>query len=521
MSRKKAILIRYGAASYAYDVTDMGPPVPMDEKYLKQHETSIKCYTERHKMRILDRTLQQMDVTVIRVPSFVSNAGRKLRLPREGKREPTSADFSKGVRGLLDIGEIWENPFPGFWLISSMLTALRCDGLRRAGPDSLLYATEVRGVSQELTELFSRLIRMAAPKCQWEKSVGKRKNRVQVRLRVRREAVLDFRSPSPFSGIFRTVRDFAEVTVKARKRGAIHLPAMYEDTISIIIGADRKQLQDALPLMRQSYILLVNCAKTDGLKPSVIKGFDKVSNMDIVSISKTKAVEDTAPYITALLRRWWEWEADEELWADDILRKAKSHLAKPNGDYVSISPNPVKLRHAVQYEVLLSFIDFAVSEAFLSCEEAEQFCGKIRDAFYPEPAVSEARKRIEDPDVFPDLMRSIVRENTDAIVADGERFVKSEKKFGAIRAINGRQHLVIPEEKWAAAYRKAAKSAGMEISFCQRDDWERQVQRILSENGLIKATKGNPRYRYDLHGTGKKDSTYVVAFPWDDGKPQE
>ena len=147
-------------------------------------------------------------------------------------------------------------------------------------------------------------------------------------------------------------------------------------------------------------------------------------------------------------------EDNEERWATKVLRKAKGRLAKPNEDYVSISPNPVKLRHAVQYEILLNFVETAVAGGFLPREEAEQYCGKIQEAFYPEPVVTELRKRMEDPDVFLDLMRSIVQEKSTFIVAQEERFVKTEKKFGALRTINKNLYLVMPEEQWADAYKK-------------------------------------------------------------------
>lgn len=243
--------------------------------------------------------------------------------------------------------------------------------------------------------------------------------------------------------------------------------------------------------------------------------------MDSVSHDKIQAVEHAAPYIAAVLRWWWGLSGNENLWASAMLRKAKGHLAKPNEDYVSISPNPVKLRHAVQYETLFSFVETAVMQGFLSREEAEQYHDKIRETFYPEPVVTEPRKRMEDPDVFPDLMRSIAQENAMRIVAQEERFVKTEKKFGAFRTINKSLHLVMPEEQWANAYKKAAKNAGLETSFSQSDGWERKLQAILAENKLIKHTGINPRYRYDLYGDGKKDSTYVVAVPWDDVRPQE
>ena len=64
-------------------------------------------------------------------------------------------------------------------------------------------------------------------------------------------------------------------------------------------------------------------------------------------------------------------------------------------------------------------------------------------------------------------MRSVAQRNDSIIIPDGKRFVKSEKKFGAIRVISGEQYLVMPENTWATAYKKAVKDAGFETSFCQ------------------------------------------------------
>ena len=512
-NKKKAIVIYHDGRADAYDVTEKGAPVLMDEKYLRRNHPYIGCYTDAYKRKELEKTLDKMDVQVIDIPSFLPNAKRQLRLPNEGEREPGKEDFAKGVCGLLEIAEIWENPFSGFWLISSMLTAMHCASLRRAGPESLFYVTEIRGASQELINLLSSLIRAVVTKERWKKNQGKKARRIHIK--VRREPVLDFRAMR--SAFPLTAWDFAEVTVKVKKRKAIHLLASYEDTISAVIGADKKQLRETLPLMEQSYVLLINCSKPDGVNPSALKA----SDTDSVSHDKIEAVKRAAPYIAALLRWWWELAEGEDIWAAKLLRNAKGRLAKPNGDYVSISPNPMKLRHAVQYEILLSFVKTAIAGGFLPREEAEQYCVKIQEAFYPEPVVTEPRKRMEDPDVFLDLMRSIVQEKSTLIVAEEERFVKSEKKFGALRTIGKNLYLVMPEEQWANAYKKAAKNAGLETSFSQSDGWERKLQAILADPDLIKHTGNNPRYRYDLYGDGKKDSTYVVAVPWNDVKPQE
>ena len=53
----------------------------------------------------------------------------------------------------------------------------------------------------------------------------------------------------------------------------------------------------------------------------------------------------------------------------------------------------------------------------------------------------------------------------------------------------------------------------MDTAFFQRDQWERELQKILAEAEAIKVPSAGYRYRYALYGAGKRDSTYVVAVP--------
>lgn len=511
---KKAVVLYHGKEQIAYDVTDKNAPVLMDEKYLRQWYPDIGYYTDARKWKTMENTLNKMEVRVIEIPSFLPNARRKLYVPTKrwnasSCRKPTGEDYSKGVRGLLDIAEIWENPFIGSWMTASLLIAMHCGSLRWAGPQNLSYVTEIRNAPPELIDLMTQLDRVAVRKSYWEKKCGK------ARIKTRRESVLDYRRQS--IGFPSNVREFAEVSVKLGKGTPIRLPALYENTIAVVIGADAKQLRETLPLMDNAYACLINCAKPDGLSASVLKA----SDMNSVSNAKIQAVKESALYIAALLRWWWGLTDGEKEWAAEILAKAKGRLVKPSGDYISLSPNPVKLRHAVHYEVTMSFLEIVVGKGFLPREEAERYGKTVKDAFYPEPIIKEAQKRMEDPDMFPDLMRSIALDNTVRIVAQDERFVKTDKKFGALRLIGNALYLVMPEEQWANAYKKAAKNAGLETSFSQSDGWERKLQAILANADLIKHTGTNPRYRYNLYGDGKKDTTYVVAILWDDVKPQE
>lgn len=203
-----------------------------------------------------------------------------------------------------------------------------------------------------------------------------------------------------------------------------------------------------------------------------------------------------------------------------MVERAKSRLKVPAaGDYVVLTPAPAKLRHAIRCEVLLSFLTEAEQSGFVAAEETAALRAEVEDAFYPRPVSEQAARRIENPDEFLPLMRGIVAGNLTNIIREGERFVKKEKKLGALRVISDRTYLVMPEETWAKTYRKAAKAAELDVSFCGRDGWERELQRTLGKAGRIKSTGSNPRQRYDLYENGTKDSTYVVAVLWDTVAP--
>lgn len=77
--------------------------------------------------------------------------------------------------------------------------------------------------------------------------------------------------------------------------------------------------------------------------------------------------------------------------------------------------------------------------------------------------------------------------------------------------ISVHRYLVMPEETWAKAFKRAAKELNFDMSFTQRPHWSRTLQSILGEVGYIKTPSAGVRYRYDLYGTGKRDSTYMIA----------
>ncbi len=125
-------------------------------------------------------------------------------------------------------------------------------------------------------------------------------------------------------------------------------------------------------------------------------------------------------------------------------------------------------------------------------------------------------RRIEQPEVFVDIMRSIFSSSDTNILPPGERFVKSEKRYlGAMRTIMAVDYFVMPEERWKAAYIKAARKAGVDVSLAKSEKWELTIMKAMSKAGWIKKPDSGYRYRYDLYDDGTCDTTYVVCVPID------
>ena len=136
----------------------------------------------------------------------------------------------------------------------------------------------------------------------------------------------------------------------------------------------------------------------------------------------------------------------------------------------------------------------------------------VKSVYDPEPVEEKPPQYAEDPQVFLRVMRDLTA--SEKIAGLEEPFRKGDKLLGAWRTISEECFLVMPETRWKKAYSKAARAAkDVDTTFFQRDQWERELQKILAEAEAIKVPSAGYRYRYDLYGAGKRDSTYVVAVP--------
>ena len=219
-------------------------------------------------------------------------------------------------------------------------------------------------------------------------------------------------------------------------------------------------------------------------------------------------------HAASLLGWWWERFDDEDAWARQVTQTARASFGKPDSRYIRAEIDPKLLRDAIRYQVFLSFLDELETAGFMTREELTPYRQTVKDVFDPAPPEPVQLRHAEDPDVFVEIMKAMVKNPPAAIVAENERFVKKDKPLAAWRTISGERYLVFLEEAWAKVYSKAVRTKKeIDCSFLQRERWERDLQKLLCEQGLIKEASSGYRYRYNLLEDGTRDKTYVVAVP--------
>ncbi len=285
----------------------------------------------------------------------------------------------------------------------------------------------------------------------------------------------------------------------------------YIDIVITILGGSSSFLREAESHMEKACVFLVGCERCEWVTGRL--STSEVSEYDPSILEQLKQCRYKIAYT---LQDWWGELEDEKRWAEKIVAKAKASFGKPDSRYIAVIYDPKKLSIAIAYQAFLSFLDFAVKQKWLPDSDADQYRTGAKSVFDPDPVEDKPVRRMEQPDVFEDIMRSMYTSPDTNILPSGERLVKSEKKYlGAIRTISGVEYLVMPEERWKAAYLKAARKAGIDVSLAKNNNWELTVFKAVAEAGLIKTPASGYRYRYDLYGDGSRDKTYVVCVPID------
>lgn len=324
-------------------------------------------------------------------------------------------------------------------------------------------------------------------------------------VKIHRKAILDYRVS--IGELLRHIQDFSQVKCSIPGYKKLRFPAPYSDTVVLLVGADNSQIREAMPYINNAAVLLLNSGTGD-LTPT------KLSSADIAAYDPgvVSQLKDKRKHIAALLDWWREPYADENAWARWIVQEARASFGKPDSRYIRVELDPRKLRDAIRYRVLLSFLDELEAAQILTAEELEPYHTGAREVFDPAPKEDKPPQRAEDPEVFLEIMRELVQ--CAFIVPEGERYVKSSKTLGAWRTISKEPYLVMLEEVWAKEYAKAArKRKNLDVSFFQKERWESDMQKLLVEHEMIKPASAGYRYRYNLLEARTRDTTYVVAIP--------
>ena len=280
----------------------------------------------------------------------------------------------------------------------------------------------------------------------------------------------------------------------------------YGPTVTLVIGASSQQLQESAPYLREASVFLLNCAGCGDLKghripTSVLSSYDP---------TVLERLEEGRENTSMVLEAWRRLSHPRR--AQMIIQAAKRFFGPPDSRYVAVTLDPHKLNRAIRYQLLLAFLTWTENCDLLAAEEAATYRAAIKQIYDPEPISETPVRHAEDPEVFLEVMKALVSESD---IADlGAPFRNSDNRLGAWREISGILYLVMPEEVWAKVYRrKLSAEKFMDTNFFQKKDWPRELQRQLSKCGFIKQASSGYRYRYDLYGTGKRDSTYFVAIP--------
>lgn len=480
---------------YWYYIESEKRYAPVDETFLGRHIKGFSRLNESTREQEFKKFRKDnASVAKVRMPSFLENTHRKLR--REHCRDPGSSDFTIGAHKFLQVTGLWEDPQAGFRLAADILCGMHCDAIRQE--DSEFHPVLAADInSPTLIDIFTTVIQAAVPRSRWKSK----------KCTVEREAVLDFRVQ--LGRLSHHIQDFSEAKFKIKGQKALRIPVGYKDTAVLVIGANSTQIREAAPYLEDASIILVNCAPGDFL-PTKLSA-SSLSSYDQNALNELSAERQR---VAVLLRWWWSRFDDESTWAVQIVQEARASFGKPDSRYIRVELDPRKLHDAIRYRVLLSFLDELEAAQYLTAEELEPYRTGAREVFDPAPKEDKPPRCAEDPDAFLEIMRELVQ--CASIVPEGERYVKSAKALGAWRAISKEPYLVMLEEVWAREYAKAArKRKDLDVSYFQREHWERDMQKLLVEHEMIKPASPGYRYRYDLMETGTRDSTYVVAVPAD------
>ena len=468
--------------------------VPLTERKLAKHIPGFLDMTQAAREKHFKRWLKEEAeiISRVNVDPQLPNAGRRIKIDGH-KRKYREGDLRLGAQAFLIGTEMFQPRASIYRVLSDALCGQHGSALH-AAESSFHGTTAIQCASPEVETMLRDMVLAVAPKHEWREGGT---------WTVKREAVLDYRTQGYLP---KHIQDHSRLKLK-RKKCRLDLPMPYCDTAVLVIGADSAQLSELSPYIENASAIFLNCGRIEPTPTRLtISGYDPEA---------AARFRQDAPQIAALMREWWgSMLDDEEAWAREIAQRARASFGRPDSRYLSVTVDPKRMRDAIRYQGLLSFLDHLSAAQLMTEEELEPYRQGAKSVFDPEPEELKENRHVEDPTVFLELMRGLMKERGNFILPEGTRFVKGDKPVAAWRTISGVRHLVLLENTWATEYKRAARGLkGLDCSFFRQEKWTLHMQKRLVQEGLIKAPSSGYRYRYDLLETGEKDTTYVVAIP--------
>lgn len=459
--------------------------VPLDEQFFKRHIDGYGSLCEHSRKKARRKFINNCQIIKkIKIPETIPNITDK----QYDKHDPDALS-------VLSICNLFKEQEAGYLLCANLLCGMHVNAIRKAAPEFQPVLAINSNSSPQIIEPLTTIIRAIYRTTDWYNDSHE----------FTQKHILDYRSePGDFP---KHIQDFTrgKASVKQYQKFKYILP--YSGSAVLVIGADSMQIREAVPHLVNAAVLLLNSAPGD-LNPT---------KLQVTAYSPEIAghIRENRKKLASLFRWWWgEALKDEDSWAQRIVQAARASFGKPDSKYKRVELDPKKLRNAILYQVLLSFLDEVEAAELMTAEELAPYRQGAKEVFDPAPPEPVQPRHAEDPDVFLEIMKTLVDNPPAPIVAEDAQFVKKDKHLAAWRTISEERCLVFLEADWANAYSKLAKARkDVDCSYFHRENWARDIQKLLCERGLIKAPSSGHRYRYDLMGNGTRDTTYVVAIP--------
>lgn len=333
-------------------------------------------------------------ITCADEPAFLENV--------KGQIEIT---YHSTLETLMAIVRLFPDPEAGVRFLGYILAGLRCTAIRDLVPE-VHFALSFSDSVNDIAAIVETLTRMVVVRNRWK---GKH-------CKIKKKAVIDCRGKRSFIG-----NHFVDVSrIKVKGKAKVTMTAYYQDTVACIIAADAGFLREAMPKMENACVFLVGCHLPEWKAHRVPQKLVSHYNPEIFELLQENRVS-----IAHLLHEWWQ--GDNAAWANQVVSEAKRSFGKPDSRYVAVTLDPQKLRDAIVYRTLLSFLEEMHQYEWLTLEAADTYRSMIKDVFDPEPLGETPVRCMEDPAVFVEIMEHLMEGNASKIVDCDTPYRKADK----------------------------------------------------------------------------------------------